>query len=202
MDQAVSRNWKVLVLIVLVVAVGAVAILFVGKGAKKAPGAVTSGQKVQESPGIKLSTVKLISSVFENNQLIPQKYTCDGEDVSPPLKISDVPDAARSLVLIVDDPDAPSGDWVHWTVWNIDPKTTEVAENSVPDDGIEGLTDFGKSGWGGPCPPSGTHHYQFKLYALDSTLNLSSSSKKVDIEEAMEGHILDQTLLVGLFKRD
>ena len=148
------------------------------------------------------SKMKLTSLAFENNGMIPQKYTCDEENVSPPLSITEMPDNAKSLVLVVDDPDAPSGDWVHWTIWNIDPKTTEITEGSVPQNTAQGLTDFGKAGWGGPCPPSGIHHYQFKLYALDATLTLSSSAKKKDIEAVMEGHILDQTLLVGLYQRD
>lgn len=146
-------------------------------------------------------SMKLESSVFGDNQNVPSKYTCDGEDINPPLTISGVPEGAKSLVMIVDDPDAPAGNWVHWTVWNIDPTTKEIAENSVPSGVVEGTTDFGKPGWDGPCPPSGTHHYQFKLYALDAQLNLNSSSKKADIEKAMEGHILDQTQLVGLYQR-
>jgi len=145
--------------------------------------------------------MKLTSPVFENNQYIPSKYTCDGEDINPPLEISEVPENARSLVLIVDDPDAPAGDWVHWTVWNISPETTNIAENSVPAGAVQGMTDFGQAGWGGPCPPSGTHHYQFKLYALDTQLDLDSSTKKSDLEKAMQGHILDQAMLVGLYQR-
>ncbi len=149
----------------------------------------------------KKGNMRLESTVFQSNQNIPSKYTCDGDDINPPLAISDVPEGAKSLVLIVDDPDAPAGDWVHWTLWNIDPNTSEIAENTVPSGAVEGTTDFGKTGWGGPCPPSGTHHYQFKLYALDTQLSLGSSSKKADIEKGMEGHILDQTLLVGLYQR-
>ena len=145
--------------------------------------------------------MKLSSPVFENNGIIPPKFTCDGEGVNPPLEISDVPAGAKSLALIVDDPDAPAGDWVHWTVWNIKPDTKLVDENSVPPEAIEGITDFGKPGYGGPCPPSGTHRYQFKLYALDISLDLDSGAKKADVEKAMEGHILDQTDLVGLYQR-
>ncbi|MCD6500585.1 YbhB/YbcL family Raf kinase inhibitor-like protein [bacterium] len=145
--------------------------------------------------------MKIESSAFKENQSIPEKYTCDGENVNPLLKISEVPEAAKSLVLIVDDPDAPMGTWVHWTVWNVSSKTTEIPENSVPEGAIEGMTDFGKPGYGGPCPPSGTHRYFFKLYALDTTLGLSSSAKKVDLEKAMEGHILDKAELIGLYSR-
>ena len=145
----------------------------------------------------KIGLMNLYSLAFGNNGFIPAKYTCDGENINPPLSISDVSQKARSLVLIMDDPDAPSGTWVHWTVWNIDPKTIEI----VPQNAIEGTTSFGKPGYGGPCPPSGTHRYFFKLYALDNTLQLSASSTKEDLEKAMEGHIIGQTDLVGLYKR-
>ena len=107
---------------------------------------------------------------------------------------------AVSLALIVDDPDAPAGDWVHWTVWNISPETVEITEGSPPS-GVEGTTDFGKTGWGGPCPPSGTHRYFFKLYALDQELDLDSSATKSEIETAITGHVLDKAELVGLYER-
>lgn len=145
--------------------------------------------------------MQLTSPAFGHNQSIPPAYTCDADDVNPPLETSGVPQAAQSLVLIVDDPDAPRGDWVHWTIWNIRPDVKEIGENSVPAGGVEGLTDFGRTGWGGPCPPSGEHRYQFKLYALDTTLNLDQSAKKADVERAMQNHVLDQTVLVGLYRR-
>lgn len=145
--------------------------------------------------------MKLSSPAFLNNQQIPSMYTCDGENVNPPLLFSEVPDNTKSLVLIVDDPDAPTKVWVHWVVFNIDPTTTDVLENSVPKGGIEGVTDFGKPGYGGPCPPSGSHRYFFKLYALDSILNLPQNSDKKAVEEAMQGHILDSAELVGLYER-
>ncbi len=145
--------------------------------------------------------MKLNSSAFENNQLIPAKYTCDGEDISPPLEISGVPEGSQSLVLIVDDPDAPMGTWDHWIVWNINPSTSSIEENSVPEEAIEGMNSFGKQPYGGPCPPSGTHHYHFKLYALDTKLELDSSSEKKDVEKAMENHILDRAELIGLYQR-
>ena len=145
--------------------------------------------------------MRLESSAFENNSFIPSKYTCDGENVNPPLKISGVPQKAKSLVLIVDDPDAPRGTWVHWTVWNISSQTTEIAENSVPQGAVEGMTDFGKPGYGGPCPPSGTHRYFFKIYALDTNLNLGSSAQVRDLKKAIENHILDKAELIGLYSR-
>ena len=158
--------------------------------------------------------MKITSSAFGDNENIPGKFTCDGENINPPLEISGVPEGAKSLVLIVDDPDAPAGTWVHWTVWNIAPDTEEIPEGSVPAGAAEGETSFGKSGYGGPCPPrvdeqqrvevgppSGTHHYQFKLYALDTVLTLESSAAKKDIEQEMERHILEQTILIGLYSR-
>jgi Raf kinase inhibitor-like YbhB/YbcL family protein len=157
-------------------------------------------RKAPESPFISKS-MKLTSTAFTHNENIPSKYTCDGEDLSPPLTVSGVPASAKSLALIVDDPDAPAGDWVHWTLWNIKPDTTEIVEDKVPQGATEGYTDFGKPGWGGPCPPSGVHHYQFKLYALDSVLDLPATARKADLEKAMKEHSLDSTVLVGLYQR-
>ena len=145
--------------------------------------------------------MKIASSAFENKQMIPSKYTCDGENINPPLQITEVPSNTQSLVLIVDDPDAPSGDWVHWLVWNINPETKLITENESPQGAIQGTNDFGKQNYGGPCPPSGIHHYQFKIYALDTTLNLPSSSRKKDLEKAMANHILDKDMLIGLYQR-
>ncbi len=143
--------------------------------------------------------MKIESPSFRNNEMIPSKYTCDGANVNPPLLISGTPEDAKSLVLIVDDPDAPSKTWVHWVVWNIDPNTKEIPENTIPEGAVEGMTDFGKQGYGGPCPPSGIHHYHFKIYALDITISLDSSASVVDIKEAMQGHILDSAELIGLY---
>ncbi|NWF75542.1 MAG: YbhB/YbcL family Raf kinase inhibitor-like protein [Nitrospirae bacterium] len=148
-----------------------------------------------------VSGLKISSPVFKNNEYIPQKYTCDGMDINPPLLIENVPEKAKSLVLIVDDPDAPRRVWVHWVLWNIDPKTKEIKEDYILKGAIQGLNDFKKHDYGGPCPPSGTHRYFFKLYALDTTLNLSSNSTKSDLEKAMKGHIIEQTQIIGLYKR-
>ena len=140
----------------------------------------------------------ITSPAFENEGVIPSKYTCDGENVNPRLNIDGLPEGTESLVLIVDDPDAPMGTWDHWTVWNI-PPSERIEEDSVP--GTEGLNDFGKHSYGGPCPPSGTHRYFFKVYALDTKLNLNGSSRKKDVEKAMKGHILAKGELIGLYKR-
>lgn len=150
---------------------------------------------------LKTITMKISSPMFQNNSAIPKKYTCDGENTNPPLEISEIPVEVQSLVLIVDDPDAPGGTWVHWTVWNIDPKTTRIEENSVPIKAVEGTTSFGRTGYGGPCPPSGTHRYFFKLYALDIKLNLPLDTVKSGLLEAMADHILAETELVGLYSR-
>ena len=145
--------------------------------------------------------MEIKSQAFENHQMIPLKYTCDGENINPPLNIREVPIDSKSLVLIMDDPDAPAGTWVHWTIWNIDPKTKDILENSMPEGAVEGLTSFGKSGYGGPCPPSGSHRYYFKLYALDCELNLNPQSDVQKLQDAIDGHILAQAELVGLYRR-
>lgn len=145
--------------------------------------------------------MQIISSAFSHKQPIPKKYTCDGDDVSPPLTFSDVPKGAKSLVLINDDPDAPAGTWVHFTLWNIPPDTREIAEGSVPVGAVEGMQSWGRTGYGGPCPPSGVHRYFFKLYALDTTLDLPPSTDAKALAQAMEGHILARTEFVGLYSR-
>jgi len=147
---------------------------------------------------IVMKDLSVTSPAFANNGRIPAKYTCDGNDVNPPLSIEGIPEGTKSLVLIVDDPDAPRGTWDHWIIWNI-PPAQKIEENSVP--GTEGLNDSGRRSYGGPCPPSGTHRYFFKVYALDTTLNLSPNSRKRDVEKAMMGHILAQGQIVGLYSR-
>jgi len=147
---------------------------------------------------IVLKELIITSPVFENNRFIPAKYTCDGDDVNPPLDIEGIPEGTRSLVLIVDDPDAPMGTWDHWIVWNIR-SAGKIEENSVP--GTEGLNDFGKHSYGGPCPPSGTHRYFFKVYALNTELDLNRNSRKKDVERTIKGHILAKGEIVGLYSR-
>ena len=148
-----------------------------------------------------MGELKISSPVFENNGNIPGKYTCDGLDISPPLLIENVPADAKSLALIVDDPDAPMSTWVHWVVWNINPGTKEIKENMVPEGEKQGTNDFRKHDYGGPCPPSGTHRYFFKLYALDNLPELSPGSKKADLEKSMKGHIISHTQIIGLYSR-
>jgi Raf kinase inhibitor-like YbhB/YbcL family protein len=140
----------------------------------------------------------LTSSAFKEGERIPSKYTCDGADCNPPLHIEGIPSNTKSLALIVDDPDAPVGTWVHWVVFGI-PIVTDISEKSLP--GKQGRNDFGRNNWGGPCPPSGTHRYFFKLYALDNALGLPEGSAKAALEKAMQGHILAKAELVGLYSR-
>jgi len=145
--------------------------------------------------------MRIKSSAFKHTETISSKYTCDGDDISPPLKIEEVPEEAKSLVLIVDDPDAPVGIWTHWTVWNINPKIEKIEEDSVPEGAVEGMTNFGSTGYGGPCPPGGEHRYFFKLYALDSKLELDPLTEADELEEAMDKHIIEKAELVGLYER-
>jgi Raf kinase inhibitor-like YbhB/YbcL family protein len=145
--------------------------------------------------------LKISSPAFENNGYMPARYSCDGMDVNPPLLIENVPANAKSLALVVDDPDAPAGTWVHWVVWDIHPDTKEIKENSVTKGAGQGLNDFRQRNYRGPCPPSGTHRYFFKLYALDTILNLSTNSTKADLERVMEGHVIEQAQTVGLYRR-
>ncbi len=147
-----------------------------------------------------MGTLKLTSPAFEHNGKIPDRYTCKGKDVNPPLNIEGAPAETQSFVLIVDDPDAPVGIWDHWIVLNI-PLISEIEEDSVPLGASEGLNSFGRTAYGGPCPPSGTHRYFFKLYALDTLLRLDKNTQKEEVEKAMKGHILDRAELIGLYSK-
>jgi len=151
--------------------------------------------------GHQATHMKISSPAFQNSQSIPAKYTCDGDNINPALYFSDVPTNTKSLALIVDDPDAPAGNFTHWLIWNINSSSTSIEENNVPEGTTQGLNDAGKHSYFGPCPPSNTHHYHFKLYALDAFLEIDASSQKTDLERAMEGHIITQTELVGLYQR-
>lgn len=141
--------------------------------------------------------MRISSKDFDYNGTIPAKFTCKG-DINPSLEFEDVPDGTKSLALIVDDPDAPKGNWTHWVVWNIDPATRQIEENSIPRGAMEGMTSSGTSGYAGPCPPSGTHHYHFKLYALDAPLDLPPTADKSQLGRTMINHVITQTDLVGV----
>jgi len=152
-------------------------------------------------------SIQLTSTAFAEGKPIPSKYTCDGADVSPPLKWSNVPEGTKSIALVSDDPDAPVGTWVHWVIYNIPPDVTELAEG-VPKSEVltngakQGMTDFKRIGYGGPCPrPGGPHRYFFKLYALDAELDLKPGATKQQLLRAMEGHILAEGQLMGTYQR-
>ncbi len=147
-----------------------------------------------------MTPMTLKSPAFGEGEAIPRKFTCDGADVNPPLVIRGVPKEAKSLALIVDDPDAPRGLWVHWLVWNIDPGIEAIEENSVPAGAALGTNDFDKTVYGGPCP-SGKHRYFFRLYALDGMLDLAPGAEKTDLEKALEGHVLARGELRGTYTR-
>jgi Raf kinase inhibitor-like YbhB/YbcL family protein len=142
--------------------------------------------------------MELRSPEFKNNEFIPKKFTCRGANINPELVISDIPQGTQSLALIFNDPDAASGDWVHWVIFDI-PVASKIEQNSAP--GKQGVNDFGEMSYGGPCPPSGTHRYVFRIYALDAMLNLEEGISKADLEKAMAMHILAKAELIGLFKK-
>jgi len=150
--------------------------------------------------------IKITSTAFEHGGRIPARYTCDGEDISPPLRWEGIPRDAKSIALICDDPDAPMGTWVHWVIFNIPPQTQELPEKvpsepTLDNGAIHGINDFRNYGYGGPCPPGGTHRYFFKVYALDTTLNLKPGASKAQVLDAMEGHVLAKGELMGKYSR-
>ncbi len=150
--------------------------------------------------------IKMTSAAFEPGGMIPNQYTCDGQDISPPLSWGDVPDGSASIALVCDDPDAPMGTWVHWVLFDMPPETRNLPENipaaeTLEGGGTHGVNDFRKLGYGGPCPPGGTHRYYFKIYAMDKKVGLSAGSTKEQLLKAMEGHILAEGELMGKYRR-
>ena len=143
------------------------------------------------------SEISLSSVAFRAGEKIPDQFTCKGANVNPALQFPGVPAQATSLVLIVEDPDSPNSLFTHWLVWNIDPTTRQIAEKTSPAGAVQGTNDFGKTGYGGPCPPSGTHRYFFRLFALDQKLDLKSGAKRKDVDKAMAGHILARGEVMG-----
>ena len=161
---------------------------------------------VLSEEGGQVMAMQLTSSVFVQGEPIPTKYTCDGEDVSPPLAWGDPPRDTQSFVLIADDPDAPAGTWVHWVLYNLPAGARSLpeavaADAELPDGSRHGQNSWRRLGYGGPCPPSGTHRYFFKLYALDEALDLGPGADKADTLKAMEGHILGQAELMGVYSK-
>lgn len=151
--------------------------------------------------GVTAVTIQLTSVAFSEGNTIPKRYTCDAENVSPPLQWTQIPAGTMSLALIMDDPDAPAGTWVHWVLYDVPPKQAGLAEGESGV-GVQGLNGFRKTGYGGPCPPGGKpHRYYFKVYALDSLLNLPQGANKGEVEKAMQGHVLGVGQLMGLYSR-
>lgn len=184
---------------VLVTALGVVAIL--------ALAACRGAPPPSPTPPPQQTTLSLTSDAFQSGGPIPERFTCDGEDVSPPLAWSGVPQDTASFALIMDDPDAPGGTFTHWVIFNI-PGGARTLPEGVPtadrlDSGaLQGRNDFSRTGYGGPCPPSGApHRYRFTLYALDTTLALNPGASKRQVQSAMQGHILGQVTLVGTYQR-
>lgn len=160
----------------------------------------TQIQSAEKEKAVSYETIKVSSTAFQHNGFIPIRYTGDGKNVSPALNLDHIPKGAKTLAIIVDDPDAPVGTWVHWVIWNI-PVTHHLKENNVK--GEQGINDFSKHYYCGPCPPRGIHRYFFKVYALDHSLDdLSVDTNKKDLEKAMSGHILGFGELIGLYKRE
>ena len=147
------------------------------------------------------TAMRLTSSAFANTKVIPGIYTCDGKSVSPPLSIEGVPKGAKSLALVLDDPDAPGGVWVHWLLWNIDPGTSRIAQGRAPTGAEQGLNSWQRKGYGAPCPPSGTHRYFFRLYALRERLDLPAQATRKELDQAMQGKILARCELLGVYSR-
>lgn len=142
----------------------------------------------------------LTSPNFKHNEKMPIQFTGDDKDINPELEIKNAPENTKSLILIVDDPDAPAGIWDHWVVFNINPKIKRIFKNSIPENGIQGKNSWGRKNYGGPCPPLGTHRYFFRIFALDTKLELDEGASKKEIEIAMKNHILDKAELIGLYR--
>jgi len=149
--------------------------------------------------------IELTSTAFSPEGVIPRRHTCDGEDISPPLAWRGLPPGTKSLVLIADDPDAPAKTWVHWVIYNLPAANGGLPENVPPENNVaggrQGRNDFGRIGYGGPCPPGGTHRYYFTLYALDAELDLPPGASKTELLQAIEGHLLGEAQLMGRYRR-
>ncbi len=172
-----------------------IVIILFGLAFSSLSAAMAGGIDAENNGGL---IMKVTSPEFENNEFIPKKFTCRGEDINPTLIIENIPKEAKTLALIFDDPDAPMATWIHWVVFDI-PVVSRIEEDSVP--GKQGINDFGRLNYGGPCPPSGAHRYFFKVYALDRELNLEEGISKTELEKGMSGHILAKAELIGLYKK-
>lgn len=156
----------------------------------------------QKLPVIKnTAAMILLTSAFQDNGVIPKKYTCDGPGINPELRIEGAPEEAKSFALVMDDPDAPQGTFTHWLLWNIDPKATLIKEESIPAGSVEGKNSGGSTGYMGPCPPSGTHHYHFTCYALNTMLDLPAGADRAAFETHIANHVITEAQLVGTYSR-
>lgn len=185
--------------IIISIFVIALIAVYVWTGYNNTPAVKDLNNTTKETP-----TMLITSPSFLNSQPIPKKFTCDGGNINPELQIQNIPGEAKSLALIVDDPDATGGrTFTHWLLWNIDPKTTLIKEESKPPESIEGKNDFGRIGYGGPCPPPGSkpHRYFFKLYALRAVLDLPEGAKKGELESEISKHLVEKSELIGLYQR-
>jgi Raf kinase inhibitor-like YbhB/YbcL family protein len=166
-------------------------------------GASKLSNHIKNNSTIIISKTMILSSpMFSQSGRIPVKFTCDGENINPPLSIDKIPEGTKSFALIVSDPDAPIGIWFHWVLWNIKIESFPIPEGITPKDAVEGITSFGKPGYGGPCPPNGEHRYFFKLYSLDSTLDLPKSTDAKALEKAMQGHIIKEAEFYARYSRE
>lgn len=188
----------ILFIVVMIIIVGS---FVVALNNNKSADISGNSEKIINNQENNMQKLILTSSAFGNNGKIPSRHTCDGEGVSPALQIEGVEQNAKSLVLIMDDPDAPSGVWDHWVKFNISTSTKEIKEGSEPE-GISGIGTTGNKGYFGPCPPDREHRYFFKLYSLDTELDLKEGATKKEVEKAMEEHILQQAELIGIYERN
>lgn len=201
----------ILVLIVLIIAAGIAVLLFLAPEKNEIPqngGSKSISIKIEEPTGEipsgqKEQIMQITSKAFNNHQTLPSKYTCDDEGVNPPLDIQSVPLGTKSLAIVVDDPDSPGGVFTHWLMWNIDPSVSEITENFIPTSGsvVLGKTSAGNNAYVPPCPPTGEHSYRFKVYALDTNLDLDARSDQKFMEDNMIGHILAKAEIVAVYGR-
>lgn len=174
-------------------------------GCGTGPKALAPEPPAKQTPNQK-SEITLVSAAFKEGQPIPRQYACDGVNVSPPLEWGSAPKNAKTIAIIADDPDAPAGTWVHWVLYNLPAENIGLVENvpateTLNAGGFQGKNDFGKIGYGGPCPPSGTHHYFFKVFAVDDELPLKAGATRAELEKALEGHVISKGQLMGTYKR-
>jgi len=195
-----GKDKQLIFIWVILIVLGAIAGMYYIQTEGISLGKTPLAKNVSSQPSVKYPNNLVIKSkVFENNGIIPEKYTCKEENISPPLEFLEVPSGAQSLVLVVTDPDAPLKDFIHWLVFNIDPKTINVAENSIPGNGLQGQNSLGKGEYTGPCPATGTHRYVFELYALNTRIDDSQTYTKEQILQRYKENILDTAKLTGLF---